>query len=182
MEKGSAIAILILLIGVAGFGYLYYDSKQPTPPSPIESLYILEKITPQPGIVRTWSDTTSLMRLLGSITPYNIDPDIAINFTVNSGESVYFSFVCLGYIVPNSATNGYLGFRFCIDGIEDYPSCYAGANSSSGPVYISISLQNVTSLLAPGSHNITIYYIWEYLDSASSWIASRSLVVQTLIP
>ena len=96
MEKGTgAIAIIALLIAAAGFGYLFYDSMQSDPVSPIETMYILEKLAPQPqsGVVRTWSDYISGSRDLNTIIGGS-DPDILIDFTVNSEESVYFSFVC----------------------------------------------------------------------------------------
>lgn len=101
-----------------------------------------------------------------------------INFTVNSGESVYFLFNSRYYLfeTPNSE----LLINFVLDGnglyIPVYPS---GWYRSNVEVRGDATLMLSTDTIPPGNHNVTIRIRG---SSAANSISSSAFLIQTFIP
>ena len=181
MSKGAAaIAIIALIVSFGASGYLAYQTLQPAGLSPIESMYILEKIIPPSGVVNTWYGYSTNIRGL-DYQPGGYDLDISIDFDVSAGELVSISYTGWAYLVLSTpGTQGTIRVRLNIDGF-DYTLPQIWVNTNATGSYVSISLQNVT-YLSPGHHNISVYYGSSNLNIGSTWVGSRCLIIQTLIP
>ena len=165
MAKGKGLVVLALLIGISGLGLGIYSLVFPQ--------------VQTGGIQKTWFIYDSWPHFtLPTSTVIPID-DLTINFTVNSGESVYFLFKTHGYLVSGSPSQ--LTINFVLDGISvnspEYPDAIF-SSYSVGTTSGSIILQMATDKISPGYHNITIS-IWGNLINS---IDESTLLVQTYIP
>ena len=97
------------------------------------------------------------------------DPNtgLLVDFTVNAGETVYFSYVAIAGIDDSSAPTSGIYFRFVIDGIRLY-SPYAlirRYNDDGGDAdgrRVSVVLQHYNSSIAAGQHNVTVSFMGDY--------------------
>ncbi len=165
MAKGKGLAVLALLIGISGLGLGIYSLLFPQ--------------VQTSGIQKTWFIYDSWPHFTQPIyTDIPID-DLTINFTVKSGESVYFFLKTHASVISGSLSS--VVINFILDGIEvsspEYPDAIFSSNNaaSSG----SIILQMATDTISPGSHNISISIRGNFINNA---IDESTLLVQTYIP
>jgi hypothetical protein len=168
MSNGKGLGILALLIGISGLGLGIYTLV--FPPVQVQDTDF--------GIQETWFSyyTTDVFTNPPASFIF-IDP-LTINFTVNSGESVYILYV--GMAAVFGAGLSLIQINFVLDGtILTYPIgpqlIFA---SNSADQYGSVALQT-TRTISAGFHNVTIS-IWG--TNSSNGVTSNSLLVQTFIP
>ena len=170
MSKSSIIAFLALILGVAGLGMGFY------------SIFTMQNLQlqnlPKSGIQKTW--------YLFESTPYYTNPvltsididDLLINFTVNSGESVYFLFSSRYYLFPTP--NSEIFINFVLDGNGLYSPVYpSGWYRSDDEVRGDATLVLSTDTIPPGNHNVTIRIRG---SSAANSIIGSTFLIQTFIP
>ena len=88
--------------------------------------------------MKTWSDSNSIEAFLNEFST-NIDYYIQVNFVVNTGESLYFSFSCFAELQAITSTDGYVTLRFYIDSAEVLnPFTAMGVNSSNYPFFTTL--------------------------------------------
>ncbi|MFX1407406.1 MAG: hypothetical protein ACFFBW_10640 [Promethearchaeota archaeon] len=168
MSNGKGLGILALLVGLSGLGLGVYTLIVPQAPI-VDNNF---------GIQNTWFNYNQ--------TGYATDPpgvdividDLTINFTVNSGESVYFLFNT--YAILTGGTPPAIRFNFVLDGLKKGPPTYPELIFSidSGTQYNSVTLQ-IATIISAGSHNITVCITG---TSSSNGILYSTLIVQTYIP
>lgn len=180
MSKGAiAISIIALIAAAGGIGFGYFAMTQQVNSSEVATLSLIPELFEQQGsgIKNTWYMLNRTQAYSDHIGP----DDLVINFNVGPGESVYFHIsgnVCMDPLTPGIVA--LLTIEIKIDGILiAAPNlCLKQFNFS----FVSMDLQNLTSYISPGSHNISVFYIKSNLDPISSYLYYRSLLVQTLIP
>ncbi len=163
MSKSTGLAVLALLVGVSALGLGAYQMLFVTP------------IDTKSGIKHTWYSFDRSSHYAGQ-APLDIAIDsLLINFTVKSGESVYFHFNTMLH-VPGDVN---FVFNFVLDSVILWGSLYPGWTievfNSTLPVSLQLSLDTVSA----GAHNITIGI---YSRDAANYISSSTLLVQTYIP
>ncbi len=173
----GAIALISLILGAAGLG-LIYITTQSTELSPIEIMYIYEKIN-QSSTGKIWTNVDYSKIYSTPTVTWKNHTGLIISFEVQQGESVYLSFNCEFYLQGDGGGQKYLYIRFDIDGvITTTPEGTVSDNPGSGYVYGSFTLQDFP-VLSHGSHNVTISIYGNY---ALNYIDDCSLLVQTFIP
>ena len=164
------MAVLALLIGISGLGLGIYSVFYPQ----VQNGGISES-----GIQKTWFIYDSWPHFTQPIyTDIPID-DLTINFTVNSGESVYFFLKTHAYVILGSLSSVII--NFVLDGIivssPEYPDAiFSSSNAASSG---QVTLQMATDDIPAGLHNITISIWGNYQNNA---IDESTLLVQTYIP
>ena len=166
MSKSSIIAFLALILGVAGLGMGFY------------SIFALQNL-PKSGIQKTWYLFDGTPYYTSPIsTAINID-DLLINFTVNSGESVYFLFSSRYYLFPTPNSEIFINFVLDGNGLYSpvYPSGWYRSDDEirRGDATLVLS----TDTIPPGNHNVTIRISG---SSAANEISSSTFLIQTFIP
>jgi len=156
MSNGKSLAILALIIGIRGLGFGIYSVFFPQ---------IQVKEASKFDIQKTWfkydptlhpTDPTLTNITIGTLT---------INFTVNSGESVYFLFnTNANLIVVPTVT---ILINFMLDGLildgAEHPQ--AAIFSNNQDFVVSGTLQMATDTIPPDSHNITINILGNHLNN-----------------
>ncbi|UCD01869.1 MAG: hypothetical protein JSV23_02285 [Promethearchaeota archaeon] len=168
MSNGKGLGILALLIGISGLGLGVYTLVLPQ----------VQVVDTNFGIQNTWfkyDPTTYPISSLG--IDIIIDP-LTINFTVNSGESVYFLFNTFAIISGTGLT--ILWFRFVLDGSIKGPPTYPEVYFASESVeqHGSVTLQ-FAKVISAGFHNLTISIRGTHTTMG---IKDSTLLVQTYIP
>ena len=166
MSSGKGLGILALLIGISGLGLGVYT-------------VVFPKVDVKFGIQNTWFNyDTSVMGYATSPIGTDIVLDaLTINFTVNSGESVYFLFNTFAVITGGSP--GIIRIDFVLDGVKKVPPDYPEVIfQSDGTQYDTVTLQ-IAKIISTGFHNLTTVIYGNY---ASNGIKDCTLLVQTFIP
>jgi hypothetical protein len=168
MSNGKGLGILALLIGISGLGLGVYTLVLPQ----------VQVVDTNFGIQNTWFNHDSGMY---NTVPDGVDiviPALTVNFTVNSGESVYFLFTT--YAVVTGAGLTAIRFNFVLDGSIKAPPSYPEVVFASDGVdqHGSATLQTV-KVIAAGFHNITISMMGSYTGNG---IKDPTLLVQTFVP
>ena len=168
MSNGKGLGIIALIIGISGLGLGVYTLVFP-PVQVVDTNF---------GIQNTWFNYDP--------TVYPTDPAgsdividaLTINFTVNSGESVYFLFNAYAFVDGGGLTA--IRFNFVLDGlIKPYPDYPELVFASDGPnQYGSVTLQ-IAKIISTGSHNVTISIKGTYTGNI---IRDSTLIVQTFFP
>ncbi|MFX0004132.1 MAG: hypothetical protein ACFE9C_08110 [Candidatus Hodarchaeota archaeon] len=167
MSNGKGLTILALLIGISGLGLGVYT-------------VVFPKVDTNFGIQNTWFNYDS--NAMGYATsPPGTDivlDALTINFTVNSGESVYFLFNTFAIITVGSP--GLIQINFVLDGVKKGPPAYPEVifGSDGSTQYGSVTLQ-IAKIISTGFHNLTIVIVG---TDASNGIKDCTLLVQTYIP
>ncbi len=171
-NSGKGLAILGLIIGICGASLGAY------------SVFIM------PSQAQT-STTTSSSRQYYDFYSYGINPgadgafannnNIEINFTVNPGETVYFSYVARANLDDSSTPNTYISFYFEVDGIrwsdpyQDFRRWNENDPDGANIRYGSIALQHYNTTMAAGHHIVKIaIYFYDSNDN----VRQQSLFVQ----
>jgi len=173
MSKSSGLAVLALIVALGALGLgVYQIIFAPAPPGQ----------DGQDGVdaVRnTWYDfhyAATYTNPTSTVIPID---QLLINYTVSSGESVYFHFNTWAEV--DTGVNIYIQFNFVLDGVmlsgPTYPWWVFRTNADSieAPISCQLSLDTVTS----GAHNVTISIFGNDVDNN---IFSSTLLVQTYIP
>ncbi len=155
MSKGTgAVAVFALLIAAGATGFIVYDKMQPPSLGIGETLYLLEKFIPPPGVKNTWYSEylySIYTDPFGTTIPID---EITIVFKVNPGESVYLSFTSYVYFPMGGSYNAIV--RFIVDGAEKYsPQVEFGMDPVTANGYQSCALQ-ASITLSSGTHTVTI--------------------------
>ena len=168
MSNGKGLGIIALLIGISGLGLGVYTLVFP-PEQVVDTNF---------GIQNTWFNHDSGMYNTAPVGVDLVIPALTINFTVNSGESVYFLFNTYAVVAGGGLTS--IRFRFVLDGLIKAPPSYPEVifASNGADQYGSVTLQAV-KVIAAGFHNITISMIGSYTGNG---IKDPTLLVQTFIP
>ena len=168
MGNSKAISVIALIFGIVGVGWLTYDQFFASAPL-------------QTSTSRQYYDFHPNMLYPPGIDSWVSNPYLEINFTVNAGETVYFSYVATARIDDSSRPWAEIQFYFNVDGFrwsepyayfrrwnEDDPD---GADIRTG----SIALQHYNSSMSIGQHTISIdLYFYDSLDS----VLQQTLFVQ----
>jgi hypothetical protein len=119
-------------------------------------------------------------------TTYNTNPiyvyititELTVDFELEQGESVYFSFTCNAHLEANPTSWSRIYVYFRVDGLfQSYPNAEVGMYQETTPHHLMIHLQAVRDDLSAGVHNVTIVI---YGDSTGNYIWKSSLFVQKI--
>ena len=168
MSNGKGLSILALLIGISGLGLGVYTFIVPQG----------QVVDTNFGIQNTWFKYDPGTYGTNPILTELEIAALTINFTVNSGESVYFLFNSFAGVFETGLT--LIQIRFVLDGLIKGPPAYPEIifASEGADQYGSVTLQ-ITKVIAPGAHNLTISIYGSY---AGNGIKDSTLLVQTFIP
>lgn len=172
MAKSSGLAVLALLIAIGALGLGVYQMFFAVAPEPVEE-------DPGPGIRNTWYKFDYVHRATNPISTFIPINQLLINFTVDSGESVYFHFNTWADV--DAGANSYIQLNFMLDGVRlsgpEYPWWVIRTTGDS--IEVPISLQLSIDTVSAGAHNVTISIFGSDVDNE---IFSSTLLVQTYIP
>ena len=173
-SSGVGIAILGLLIGIGGLSFAAYSYF--TFSSQIADLKTQME---ERSVKATWYAENLIDWSPSAVNTNESIPDLTINFQVNEGESIYFSFITRAIIYAYSGQT-YIRFTFRIDGvILDAPYTIAGGlDVDEVFLYIPVALQYSTNMLAAGNHTVSVIALKGY---TSNFIRQSSLLVQTYV-
>ncbi|MFW9820353.1 MAG: hypothetical protein ACFFE5_12150 [Candidatus Thorarchaeota archaeon] len=168
MSNGKGLGILALLIGISGLGLGVYTIVFPQ----------VRVVDTNFGIQNTWfkyDPTTYPTNPVGTDILINA---LTINFTVHSGEYVYFLFNT--YALVTGGAPPIIQFNFVLDGVKKGPPAYPEVVfGSDGPAqYGSVTLQ-IVKVISAGFHNLTVTIMSTF---TSNGIKDSTLLVQTFIP
>ncbi|MFX1568665.1 MAG: hypothetical protein ACFFCV_09885 [Promethearchaeota archaeon] len=167
MAKSSGLAVLALLIALGALGIGIYQ------------IFFEAPTVSGSGIRNTWYDFHYSETKTNPISTFIIVDQLTIDFTVSSGESVYFLFNTCADV--DAGVNSYIQINFVLDGVmlsgPTYPwwSIRTTADRFEVPISCQLSLDTVTA----GAHNVTISIFGNDSDND---IFSSTLMVQTYIP
>jgi len=163
MAKGSALAILALLIGIGGIAVGGYS---------------LFSILTEPGVHRTYQDSRTNPYTPPSEDSWAVIPGLSITFQVDAGESVHFLFTCTVYFEPVSGIR-WNHFVLKVDGSRIYESqATVGPTGGTATEYhYSVALQYCNTTMPSGQHVVVVEYQRE--TNANSYADNCWLFVQT---
>ncbi|MHA2121095.1 MAG: hypothetical protein ACW990_07820 [Promethearchaeota archaeon] len=157
MSNGKAIGIIGLIVGVAALGWLSYDQFFVQVPSSSRQYY-------------DYNASTNYVPPGGAWDP---NSGLSVDFTVNTGETVYFSYVAIAGIDDSSAPTSGMYFRFVVDGIRLYSpyTLIRRYNDDGGDAdgrRVSVVLQHYNSSIVAGAHTVTVSFMGDFTaDSVS---------------
>lgn len=164
MGKGSSIiAVLALIVGLGAGGFILYDNYFVIPP-PVEN---------------QWYDSTASVSYMPASEAWGTITSISIDFTIISGQSVYFSFNTEINFDDSSNPTSYVEIHFEVDGImwaHPYIVVRRYNIASAHGLRMSASLQHFNTTMTSGTHTVTL--VFRGLSTADS-IRPCSLFVQT---
>ena len=168
MAKSSVLAVLALLIAIGALGLGVY-----------QMFFVSEPEVEESGIKNTWYKFDYNSKSTNPISTVIVIDTLTINFTVSSGESVYFHLNTEATV--QAGANSYIQFNFVFDGVAlsgpQYPwwTIRTTGDRIDVPVSLQLSLDTVTA----GAHNVTISISGNDINNQ---IFSSTLMVQTYIP
>ncbi len=168
MAKSSGLAVLALLIAIGALGLGLYQIFFAVAPTDEGS-----------GIKNTWYKFDYSSKKTNPIsTTIKIDT-LTIDFTVSSGESVYFHFNTKAAV--QAGTNSYIQLNFVLDGDvlsgPTYP--WWSIHTMGDRIDVPVSLQMSLDTVSAGAHNVTISIFGSDINNE---IFSSTLLVQTFVP
>ena len=166
LGKGSSIiAVFALIIGLGTGGFIIYDNYIAIPPtSPAEN---------------QWFDSSTTVYYMLTSEAWGTISALSIDFSVSSGQNVYFSFMIEINFDDNSDPTSYVQIQFRVDNIIwTYPRIYVRRYNIASPngLRMSASLQIYNTTMPSGTHTVTLVYKG---DSTTDSVRSGSLFVQT---
>lgn len=168
MAKSSGLAVLALLIAIGALGLGLYQMFFAVPPADEGS-----------GIKKTWYKFDYASKKTTPISTQIIIDTLTIDFTVKSGESVYFLFNTRATVQAGS--NSYIQLNFVLDGIVLSGPAHPwwSIRTMGDRIDVPISLQMALDTVSAGAHNVTISIFGSDINNE---IFSSTLLVQTYIP
>ncbi|MFX1499607.1 MAG: hypothetical protein ACFFDH_01430 [Promethearchaeota archaeon] len=167
MAKSSGLAVLALLIaiGALGFGIFQFFFAAPK----------VEKT----GIQHTWYDFHYAEVLTNPISTVITVNQLTIDFTVGSGESVYFHFNTWADV--DAGANSYIQINFVLDGSPLSGPTYPWwvVRTTEDNMEIPVSCQLSIDSLTVGNHTASINI---FGSDNNNRIFSSTLLVQTYVP
>lgn len=166
-NKGATvIAFLALIVGIGGLGLGLYQFLFPAEPE-------------KTGIQNTWFESTGTFYYTDPISTDIPVDELEIEFTVNSGESVY----CISSfnVWLDHAATSVMRVNFELDGAnlragnEPWHTIQLNDYSLGSTVTIQHSIDGLTA----GTHTLTIVISG---SNVNNYITDSSLLVQTYIP
>lgn len=181
MAKSTGLAVLALIValGALGFGVFSVVVGGPQGPPGQDGLDGVNGIDGVDAVRNTWYKfhySSAYTNPISTVIPIS---QLLINFTVNSGESVYFHFNT--WATVDAGVNSFIQFNFYLDGNmlagPQYPWWVIRTTAASieAPISLQMSLDTVTA----GAHNVTISI---FGSDVNNEIFSSTLLVQTYIP
>ncbi len=176
----GVVAVLALLVGAAGLGFGYYTLNKVNSTDPILTMYLLDQTILKKGIINTWYNFVEIDHAIGVTETWLTINYLTIDFNVNPGESVIFTFTGRCVLDPSMTVLTYMRFQFVLDGQRlDHPTTEIRGWSENGQdISFSVSLQTARSI-SSGKHSITIAM---RSDRVNNYIDEFSLLVQTYVP
>lgn len=168
MSKSSGLAVLALLIAIGALGLGVY-----------QIFFVTEAEDEESGIKNTWYKFEYASKDTNPVSTIITIDTLTINFTVSSGESVYFHFST--WATVQGSGNSFIRFNFVLDGVilagPQYPwwSIRTMGDRIEAPVSFQLSLDTATA----GAHNVTISIVGSDINNN---IFSSTLMVQTYVP
>jgi len=130
-------------------------------------------------IKKTWYKFDYAAKNTNPISTQIIIDTLTIDFTVKSGESVYFLFNTQASV--DAGSNSYIQLNFVLDGVllsgPAHP--WWTIRTMGDRIDVPISLQISLDTVAAGDHNVTIAIFGSDIDNE---IFSSTLLVQTYVP
>ena len=167
MAKSSGLAVLALLVAIGALGLGVYQ--------------IFFAVTPADegsGIKKTWYKFNYGVKNTNPISTQIIIDTLTIDFTVKSGENVYFLFNTQASV--DAGSNSYIQLNFVLDGVllsgPAHP--WWTIRTMGDRIDVPISLQISLDTVAAGDHNVTIAIFGSDIDNE---IFSSTLLVQTYV-
>lgn len=159
--KGSSVlAVIALLLAVGVSGFIVYDKFIAVPEI-------------QPSSRQYYKYTSSIYYVAAS-EAWSTMNTLTINFTVNTGEKVYFSYSGMATL-DDSSGDTYIELKFTIDGIQMYyPYIRVGrynTGGTTGGLRVAISSQYYNTTISSANHNITMSYKGSHTTD-SIWMQS----------
>ncbi|MHA1884272.1 MAG: hypothetical protein ACXADU_13270 [Promethearchaeota archaeon] len=163
MSNGKAIGIIGIIIGIAALGWLSYD----------------QFFVQVPPSSRQYYDYYASTNYVPSGSAWDPNSGLLVDFTVNAGETVYFSYVAIAGIDDSSAPTSGMYFRFVVDGIRLYSPYvhiwrYNDDGGDADGRRISVVLQHFNSTIAAGQHTVSVSFMG---DSTADYVQEQTLFV-----
>lgn len=176
MAKSSGLAVLALLIAIGALGIGIYQLIFVEGPPGQDGVDGIDGID---AVRNTWYDFHYTETPTNPASTFITVDQLTINFTVSSGESVYFHFNTWADV--HAGASSYIQFNFVLDGVRlsgpTYPwwTIRTTGDRIEVPISCQLSLDTVTA----GAHNVTISIFGNDINND---IFSSTLFVQTYIP
>lgn len=160
----KAISAIALIIGAVTFSWFAYD----------------QLFVPETSSSRQYYGTDLYASRYIPASGYHANNILKLEFTVYTGEKVYFSYVSTLTIDDSSAPDTSVTFRFEVDGIMlSYPFCYISRYNDDGGApdgrYVSVALQHYNTTIPAGTHEVTVVFQG---DSTADSVKRQTLFVQ----
>ena len=163
MGKGSSIiAVLALIVSLGAGGFILYDNYFVIPPAENQ-----------------WYDSSATVWYMQAAEAWGTITSISIDFTIISGQSVYFSFNTEINFDDSSNPISYVQIQFEVDGImwaQPYILVRRYNIVSAHGLRMSASLQHYNTTMASGTYTVTLVFKG---SSTADSIRPCSLFVQT---
>ena len=161
MGKGSTIlATIAVVIGLGVGGYVLYNNFFAVQPN-------------------QWYKSGSFVEYMSPGTAWDTSSFFSIDFTVGSGETVYFSYV--GHVLlDDSSGDSFVDISFSVDGIRwyyPYERVQRYNTGSPGGIQLSVVLQHYNTTMPSGNHTVNIAFRGD--STTDALYMSQSLFVQT---
>jgi len=173
-KAGTVLAIMGLIIGASGVGIGLVSMYQTSQLKGDYDDFIIDYNEP-----KIWYKEYEYAMAHWTLDDYNTFEQLAINFTVEANETMYFCYTGEAMIFRLPRDFSQLSIYFNIDGNHLVtPKVTIGAwDAYSDIIYQSITLQFSTTVLSIGAHNITIDLTSTY---NSNLIKQNTLIVMAI--
>ena len=164
-RSGIILGLIAVMISAGVGGYVLYDNFIAVPPAISTG--------------NQWYDFSSSVEYMSPGEAWDTSSSISIDFTVVSGQTVYFSYT--GHVLlDDTSGDSYVEIKFNVDGIRwyyPYVRVWRYTTVTPGGIQLSVALQHYNTTMPSGSHTVTIAFKGDSTDDAL--YLSQSLFVQT---
>ncbi len=161
-RSGLFLGLIAIMISAGVGGYVLYDNFFAVHPTGNQ-----------------WYDYSSGLESMASGEAWSTSSYLSIDFTVVSGQTVYFSYMG-NLLLDDSSGDSYVEIKFSVDGIRwyhPYVRVWRYTTVTPGGIELSVALQHYNTTISSGSHTVTIAFKGD--STADSLYHSQSLFVQT---
>ena len=162
MGKGSAVlGVLALILGAGGLGLGGF------------AWLSVSQIDTQ---VNSWHKYVDPAFICNPASSYLTFTDLTIEFVLEPGESVYFSFSSVAHVEAVPLGWSLITVFFSVDGVSQTdPIVQVGMYNGDFLILFALHLETVRTDLSPGIHNVTVVV---YGYSTGNYIFDSTLFVQ----